>query len=252
MIEISAGDLTLKVSEVGAALAEVWLGQTQIVGRPDVYSGVVLYPWPNRITDGIWHWQGRTLQLPLNDSEQDSALHGLVFDKKFEVLQKKETSVCLNYELESSVGFPFRSRISASYAIVANAIEAKIEVANLGGDQLPFAIGIHPYFVADEGSTVAFENNLIAVSDTHLDDSFSNDTESIQIETKEFVVSIQSTGLPVTHIFTNRYSSRDVLWLAVESQSAEKDSLKDSETTLVLEPGSTQEFVYSLVPTLKA
>ena len=40
--------------------------------------GQMLIPWPNRLQDGAYEFDGRRHQLPLNEPEQQNAIHGLV------------------------------------------------------------------------------------------------------------------------------------------------------------------------------
>src|SRR5438105_6790040 len=42
-------------------------------------SGIpILFPFPNRIRDGRFTWEGKTYQLPLNDATGKMAIHGFV------------------------------------------------------------------------------------------------------------------------------------------------------------------------------
>ena len=45
-------------------------------GRPTRSGIPVLFPFPNRIRDGRFIWDGRTYQLPLNDPTKKNAIHG--------------------------------------------------------------------------------------------------------------------------------------------------------------------------------
>ena len=40
--------------------------------------GQVLVPWPNRLQDGSYEFDGRSHQLPLTEPEHSNAIHGLV------------------------------------------------------------------------------------------------------------------------------------------------------------------------------
>ena len=40
--------------------------------------GQVLLPWPNRIEDGTYEFEGRRHKLPLNEPDRRNAIHGLV------------------------------------------------------------------------------------------------------------------------------------------------------------------------------
>ncbi len=83
-IEIAAGDQQAVVVEVGGGLRSYSAGGRQLVDgyRADEMSssarGQVLIPWPNRLQDGRYEFDGRRHQLPLNEPEQRNAIHGLV------------------------------------------------------------------------------------------------------------------------------------------------------------------------------
>src|SRR5262249_47184410 len=89
----------LEEPEVGAK-AEIWPGagfncfrwQTSLAGRrldllysdphfldnfqPTRRGIPILFPFPNRIRDGRFQWEGKAFQLPLNDSTKQNAIHG--------------------------------------------------------------------------------------------------------------------------------------------------------------------------------
>ena len=45
--------------------------------RP-AYRGALLAPWPNRVVDGRYTFDGEEQQLPLTEPERGHALHGLL------------------------------------------------------------------------------------------------------------------------------------------------------------------------------
>src|SRR5712692_9930408 len=45
-------------------------------GRPTRSGIPILFPFPNRIRDGRFTWDGKEFQLPLNDGPQRNAIHG--------------------------------------------------------------------------------------------------------------------------------------------------------------------------------
>ena len=47
--------------------------------------GQVLIPWPNRLEDGGYEFDGRRYQLPLTEPEQHNAIHGLVRSERWAV-----------------------------------------------------------------------------------------------------------------------------------------------------------------------
>src|SRR5262245_10822091 len=74
-IEIAVGDQQAVVVEVGGGLRSYSAGSRELVDgyRADEMSssgrGQVLIPWPNRLQDGRYEFDGRCHQLPLNEPE---------------------------------------------------------------------------------------------------------------------------------------------------------------------------------------
>ena len=83
-ITITAGDQQAVVVEVGGGLRSYSVGGRELVDgyRADEMSswgrGQILIPWPNRLQDGSYEFDGRRHQLPLNEPERRNAIHGLV------------------------------------------------------------------------------------------------------------------------------------------------------------------------------
>ena len=80
---ISLGEQTAVMTEVGGALRSY-----TVEGRPvlDGYEasevctgarGQSLIPWPNRIRDGLYSWNGSDQQLDLSEPAKHGAIHGL-------------------------------------------------------------------------------------------------------------------------------------------------------------------------------
>jgi aldose 1-epimerase len=74
-ITITAGDQQAVVVEVGGGLRSYSAGGRELVDgyKMDQMSssgrGQVLIPWPNRLQDGSYDFDGRRHQLPLNGRE---------------------------------------------------------------------------------------------------------------------------------------------------------------------------------------
>ena len=72
------------VTEVGAGLRAYSAGGRELLdgyGADETSPsgrGQVLIPWPNRIQDGSYEFDGRQHQLPINDVPEQDAIHGLV------------------------------------------------------------------------------------------------------------------------------------------------------------------------------
>ena len=79
---ISAGEWSAVVAELGASLRELkWRGEDIIVPfDPDKVipccNGWVLAPYPNRVTNGQYSFDGEDYQMPIDEFDRQSSLHG--------------------------------------------------------------------------------------------------------------------------------------------------------------------------------
>ena len=110
------------------------------------FDGIVLAPWANRIDRGRWQHNGETLQLPVNETALNNALHGLVATAVFDVAAKTNSSVTLETRILPSTGFPFELLISVCYQLTMDGIEVTHSASNLGAVPAPYVGGAHPYF----------------------------------------------------------------------------------------------------------
>lgn len=115
------------------------------------FEASVLFPFPNRLANGRYEFEGKTYEFPLNDFGRPNALHGLVFDQKFTLTdQGKDASrAWASTQLECAgthPAYPFPFRLSVSYSLSDKALEVEIEATNTGSKNMPFGLGWHPYF----------------------------------------------------------------------------------------------------------
>src|SRR5215472_2854476 len=81
--EITHGAQRTTVVEVGAALREYNLAGWPVLDgfsideRAEGGRGQPLPPWPNRIVDGQYEFDGQTHQLPIDEVVRRNAIHGL-------------------------------------------------------------------------------------------------------------------------------------------------------------------------------
>jgi len=133
------------VTEVGAGLRE-WDGVLD--GYPvDSHAtsgrGQVLVPWPNRLQDGTYTWDGETHHAPLDDPPY--AIHGLVRWHNFLAVERNESSVALEHVLHAQPGYPFVLRLRVEYALGGDGLTVRCIAENAGTRAAPFGAGFHPY-----------------------------------------------------------------------------------------------------------
>ena len=121
-IEIAHGDQRAVVVEVGGGLREYTLDGRDVLDGygPDEMSssgrGQVLIPWPNRIQDGLYSFDGQDHQLPLDDVEEQDAIHGLVRWGSWIAGDRAENRVVMEHALHPQPGYPFSLALSVEYA----------------------------------------------------------------------------------------------------------------------------------------
>ncbi len=157
-ITITAGDQRAVVVEVGGGLRSYSAGGRELVDgyREDEMSssgrGQVLIPWPNRLQDGSYQFDGRRLQLPLNEPERHNAIHGLVRWAKWTAAEQEPHRAVMKHVLYPQPGYPFMLGISIEYALSDSGLMVRTTATNLGEDPCPYGSGAHPYLTLGTGS----------------------------------------------------------------------------------------------------
>lgn len=113
---------------------------------PPAFNGAVLAPWPNRVRDGAWHWQGAGLQLPITERSTHTALHGLLLWSEWRPLAATASSVRLACRVLPQPGYPFALRVEVRWSVGPDGLRCDLAVHNEGEAPAPFGIGTHPFF----------------------------------------------------------------------------------------------------------
>lgn len=152
-IEIRAGKNIARVSSLSAALTYLEIDGVVAIAQVTreailgAFASVVCAPWPNRIEDGIWG----QLKFGRND-DHGNALHGLVFDKEFELQSSTETSAMYKYQLTASESYQFDLEISVEYEISNRGLTVTYGAKNFGVGLAPYGVAAHPYFNVHDDS----------------------------------------------------------------------------------------------------
>jgi aldose 1-epimerase len=148
---IALGDQQAVIVEVGGGLRSYSAGGRQVVDgySPNEMSssgrGQVLIPWPNRLEDGRYEFDGKLHQLPLNEPERRNAIHGLVRWTAWSVAEREPHRVVMQHVLHPQPGYPFLLRTSIEYELSDRGLRVRTITTNLGSERCPFGRGAHPY-----------------------------------------------------------------------------------------------------------
>jgi aldose 1-epimerase len=114
--------------------------------------GQLLIPWPNRIADGRYEFDGRVEQLPLDEPERGNAIHGLVRWAAWDVVERHRDRVAIAHVLHPRPGYPFTLAVRVEYALAADGLTIRTEATNVGTEACPYGAGAHPYLAVADGS----------------------------------------------------------------------------------------------------
>ena len=150
-ITIALGDQQAVIVEVGGGLRSYSAGGRELVdgyGAHEMSSsgrGQVLIPWPNRLEDGSYEFDGKDHQLPLNEPERRNAIHGLVRWTTWSVAERSAHRVVMQHVLYPQPGYPFLLKTSIEYALSDCGLLVRTTTTNLGSEPCPYGRGAHPY-----------------------------------------------------------------------------------------------------------
>jgi aldose 1-epimerase len=115
----------------------------------------VLWPFPNRVRDKRYTYQGQVYSLEVVQRPGYATLiHGLVFDRPWQYSQpvigpdavSVTTYVDVNTESPHYTGYPFDSRLTLTYTLSGTELTVSYQVHNKSTRTLPFGFALHPYF----------------------------------------------------------------------------------------------------------
>ena len=145
------GRAACRLVEVGGSLRSYTVaGIDQLDGYgPDEMApsgrGQVLIPWPNRLRDGTYEFDGTRHQLPLNEPELGNAIHGLVRWAGWSVAEREAHRVVVRHILHPQPGYPFSLALQIEYTLTAEGLSVRTSATNVGRQGCPFGHGAHPW-----------------------------------------------------------------------------------------------------------
>ena len=124
-----------------------------------LFRGRLLFPFNDRIPDGVYTFHGKTYQLPKNCSDDGSAIHGFIYDKKVTILEQRETQASLFWRTgkDQLPGYPFDMSLKTEIKLHNGGVTLSFTVKNQGDIPAPYALGWHSYFKTDSTSTLCAE-----------------------------------------------------------------------------------------------
>jgi aldose 1-epimerase len=154
---IAHGRQEAVITEVGATLRSYTLGGHDVVSGfgPLEWShagrGQVLAPWPNRLGNGSYEWQGVHAQAALDEPALNNAIHGLVRWLPWRLDACAQNVVALTCTIHPTPGYPWSVELRCEYRLRRDGLVVTTQATGVGEMAAPFGIGFHPYLAAGEG-----------------------------------------------------------------------------------------------------
>ncbi|WP_378144499.1 aldose 1-epimerase family protein [Cnuibacter sp. UC19_7] len=150
---VAGGGYQAALGSVGATLRSLTYDGRPLLAsfeadevRPGM-RGAVLAPWPNRLRDGRYEFDGVEHRLALSDPVTATALHGLVSWSDFSCVQQEADAVLLRGRIEPQEGYPWRIRIDVAVSVSSDGMRERITAVNESARRAPVGLGVHPYLV---------------------------------------------------------------------------------------------------------
>lgn len=276
---IAHGRFAAVVTEVGATLRSLTLDGQEVLWTfaeneaPSGSMGRQLLPWPNRIRDGRYTFDGESYQLPITEVQRTTALHGLNDGVAWQLTSHTADEVILTSRYYPQRGWNAVLEATIGHRVDDDGLRVSVEVTNVGATRAPYGYGAHPYLAADLATaelTLPFSRELlvdperllpIAVAEVTAEHDF---REKRVIGETEFDTAL--TGVDGAWELTLTTPGRTVtLWadetlpwgqvftqpqrkaLAVEPMTCGPDAFNEGPThdgLIVLEPGASSRSVW--------
>ncbi|WP_122820366.1 aldose 1-epimerase [Varibaculum vaginae] len=128
----------------------------------DGFRSAVLAPWSNRLRDGKYTFQGREYDFQGKTVGGVQALHGLVADQPFELVESGADFLRAKVQVTKLDAYPFDVEIEVTYRLTCDPHRLSLDILarNLGEGAAPITLGWHPYIACQGGSV---ENTRVTV-----------------------------------------------------------------------------------------
>ncbi|HEY3534448.1 MAG TPA: aldose 1-epimerase family protein [Pedococcus sp.] len=148
--------------------------------------GQLLMPWPNRIRDGKYSFDGKERQLSITEVPLHNASHGLVRWAQWELVrvQAGESAVTVRHRLLPQPGWEGILLLVVDYYLGETGLQVSTSATNVGDARVPFGYGAHPYLAIGDTPLADVELTLPADTEVLVDDrSIPTGTEAVRPET---------------------------------------------------------------------
>lgn len=142
-----------------------WTGERS----PRRTAGYPLVPFSNRIANGWFEFENKTYQLIKNFGDHPHTIHGIGWQKPWQIEEKKPHSIKIYY-LHSTGGrgsqeWPYAFKVQQEFSIRDNLFEISMILTNTGTEKMPAGLGWHPFFPRHQGVEIMLSAQNVYLND---------------------------------------------------------------------------------------
>jgi len=155
--EIAHGEQRATIVEVGAGVRAYEHGQRPVLESYPLHAmcdgahGAPLIPWPNRLADGRYRFDGSDYQVALSEPDKHNAIHGFTRWRPWRALAHEPGRVLMGTRLYPLSGYPFALELQIDYRLDDGGLSVATTATNIGEHACPYACGQHPYLSPGAG-----------------------------------------------------------------------------------------------------
>lgn len=164
MVRLESQGLVCAIEpRLGGCISGLWLDGVPVLRSTNEPLASVrqsgsypLVPFSNRIERATLRWQGTSHPLVNNNAPEPHAIHGVGWQRPWQVLDSDDSFAMLAYEHPADAAWPFAFDSSQVLRLRGRALELTLALTNQSRGPAPVGLGWHPYFVKRPGSRIAF------------------------------------------------------------------------------------------------
>ncbi len=155
--ELRFGSQQATVVEVGGGIRSYNEGDREVLHpySPDAMAdgahGAPLIPWPNRLADGRYTFDGHDYQVALTEPTKHNAIHGFLRWRPWQAIERSVSRVVMATRLHPLAGYPFTLDVQIEYVLGETGLVVTTTAINRGDAPLPYGAGQHPYLSPGAG-----------------------------------------------------------------------------------------------------
>ena len=102
-------------------------------------------PFCNRIDQGVFEWQGRSVSLEANHAPEPHAIHGFGWQQKWLLEHQSRNQIIISH-YENGSRWPFNYFCCQRFSLNRSSVRVEMTICNYGDQPMPAGLGFHPYF----------------------------------------------------------------------------------------------------------